>query len=803
MIAPSSTQDNRGLAQVPLGQAMLGFAPADAAQWVQQGLLADRQGDTQTAEEAFQRAIALNPLEVSAYNNLGCIFLRFARIEEAIALFQKALALQPQSAPLHNNLAQAWVEQGNWDAAFAAYEQALRSDPTFELAYYNLGRLWHHQQQYDRAIACFQRAIELNPDDIATLGDGAAALMDGGQFRRAFAYLRRAIALDPHIIDGYCQMVASISPRDELDRARQWVTQLVRSLQTTDDLALQCRLFAQTCFHYGNVAFRYGRYDQARDYYQRAIQAQPRWVELYQCLGDCLAKLEQINSAVMTYHTALMLCPTQPDIELRLAQLLTTAHPEQASIHYHNALAGAPTAALSAFQPTPSWAKGMPQRVYRTTCNWVEATSVQQVKYRAFDSASGWKQPQRFWRTPTGSSSPLTPKIGIFQPTCSGVSCQPCMARLSQRFQPTWISPQVFQVGQLQTEVPQPPQFVVSIPGGRAWIAPQQNSWMICDAIAIIAPDGALLGDVSRSYPWYLPGCDKHDPAQHRIFSMEELPEPLYIDGRVAVLSSLAGHVYYHWMFDVLPRFDILRQGDPACQTIDWFVVNSCDRPFQRETLEALGIPLDKVIMSDRHPHIQARELVVPSFPGEMDWVPPSTLAFLRQAFPGQGAADKLTQSTFQPAFVQSLSPLPKRIYVSRSKAAYRRVLNEDQLLKALTPLGFVSVSPESLSVREQAQLFHQAEAIVTPHGSALSNLAFCRPGTVVVELFAPNYVRTDYWILSHHLQLNHYYVLGQTFDCAPLRDLMTPTPLTENIYVSHEACAGILKVLTRMPGPS
>jgi hypothetical protein len=57
-------------------------------------------------------------------------------------------------------------------------------------------------------------------------------------------------------------------------------------------------------------------------------------------------------------------------------------------------------------------------------------------------------------------------------------------------------------------------------------------------------------------------------------------------------------------------------------------LVNSCQQPFQRETLKALGIPEYKIIESDRHPYIQAKQLIVPSFPGYLGWLSPRGLSF-------------------------------------------------------------------------------------------------------------------------------------------------------------------------------
>ncbi|NOG52157.1 MAG: glycosyltransferase family 61 protein [Chloroflexi bacterium] len=79
----------------------------------------------------------------------------------------------------------------------------------------------------------------------------------------------------------------------------------------------------------------------------------------------------------------------------------------------------------------------------------------------------------------------------------------------------------------------------------------------------------------------------------------------------------------------------------------------------------------------------------------------------------------------------------PRRLYISRSKARRRRVLNESAVIALLAPLGFEAFTLEDLSVAEQVRLFAGAEAVVAPHGSGLTNLVFGQ-GIKVIELHTP-----------------------------------------------------------------
>jgi capsular polysaccharide biosynthesis protein len=112
-------------------------------------------------------------------------------------------------------------------------------------------------------------------------------------------------------------------------------------------------------------------------------------------------------------------------------------------------------------------------------------------------------------------------------------------------------------------------------------------------------------------------------------------------------------------------------------------------------------------------------------------------------------------------AVPHAASPLPPRIFALQGDGGAQSIRNEAEIAAALLPLGFTAVRTESLSLAHQIQLFRQAEAIVAPHGGALANLGFCRPGTVVVELMSTEDVNWRFRYLSALAGLRYDCVLG------------------------------------------
>lgn len=752
--------------------------PNNATAYYNLGVVLDEQYLLQEAESNYRQAIALKPDYVKAYSNLGCVLVKLDKLGEAIEVFRQAIALSPNWATLHNNLGQALQAQGKVGDALSAYIEAIRLQPDLVLAHYNAGKVWQSQGQHSQASQCFQKVIELAPDNASAYSDWGYSLMAFGKLDAAMACFQKAISLQPRFVEAYCDLVlqtlheSSVEGKeiDELEQAKIACTRFLQALQRQSNAPEVYANFWKTYLHLGNVLFEYGEYKQAEFYYHKSLQVKPNDADILGRVSHCLVKQKRLKAAVMVCQIARILQPDAPSPYFQLEKVRYNSIPKGAlsakdwvvRVKFNGA------SYISNFQKSQSTAVKMP---------------VPQGLLERFVGVDSEFQ-----------SNPVCSKLLDFdtsQAGCEGLNCTPCLKRIYQQFAPIHqgLGIHVFNKG-ANIAIDSPSNFVAVIPEGRAWVVPQKNSWMICNAIAIITPDNYLLADVSREYPGSLPGCLRHDANKHQIFNLEELPPLERIDGTVAVLSGLSGNVYFHWMVDILPRVDILRQSKVDFDKIDGFLVNSIAQPFQRETLSLLGISASKIIESDRHPHIQAKQLIVPSFSGSIGWLQPIALNFLREEFMKQIPSPS--------------SSYPERIYISRAKSRYRHLLNEQEVIDYLAKFGFQTFVTESLSVVEQIALFYHAKIIVSPHGSGLTNIIFCQKGAKVIELVSPHYLRPYYSIISQLLGLEHYYIIGEVFACYPIRELMYQNPLTEDIQVSLSQLEKMMKMAHIInPNPS
>lgn len=117
-------------------------------------------GHLDEAVRAFELALQQEE-RAATHNRLGVALARLGRTEEALAAFQRAVALDANQPSAWTNLGNAYQELGRLDEAREAYERALDLDPDHPLAHHNLGALLRKLGRYDQAVRHLKQAHRL------------------------------------------------------------------------------------------------------------------------------------------------------------------------------------------------------------------------------------------------------------------------------------------------------------------------------------------------------------------------------------------------------------------------------------------------------------------------------------------------------------------------------------------------------------------------------------------------------------------------------------------------------------------
>ncbi len=228
---------------------------------------------------------------------------------------------------------------------------------------------------------------------------------------------------------------------------------------------------------------------------------------------------------------------------------------------------------------------------------------------------------------------------------------------------------------------------------------------------SVLTADNYLLADLSPEV-W--------GAKNHPIFSQLRLPRQRLLSSRIAIaVTAEAPGNYYHWLIDLLPRLCLIRSSD-GFESFAQLLLNGSHAHYEESSFRALGVPLEKIFYVDARDRFQIEKAMIPSMDHFSKVIAPWKIRALR------AVRDSLPRPERGRA---------RRLYISRKRAAVRRVRNEPELERILRDAGFTAVDLESCSWPEQVAMFADAEVILAPHGAALANTVFCQPGALLVEI--------------------------------------------------------------------
>jgi hypothetical protein len=222
-------------------------------------------------------------------------------------------------------------------------------------------------------------------------------------------------------------------------------------------------------------------------------------------------------------------------------------------------------------------------------------------------------------------------------------------------------------------------------------------------------------------------------------------------DVEIAVIPwSHKWATYYEFVVHILPKLCRIKEVmDPHDFEIAKLCYPLMGTPYERPYLSLLGIGDDALLNTRDNIEIVARSIVVSNLQANGRLPSPTGILALRRAFLADPPPDR---------------GQGRRLYLSRG-GHKRRVLNEADVLRLVSSFGLEVVDPSPVSVTDQIRMFQDASLIVSPHGSALTNLVWCAPGTRVIELFTKSFTPPMYAYLSHVLDLQYACVVDDAND--------------------------------------
>jgi tetratricopeptide (TPR) repeat protein len=156
---------------------------ANAEVYYNMGYILSMRGRFEEALRSFRKATLINNQHARAFKQMGLVYQKLGRIEdaqgclehaaelhmtlnqenEAEEIFNTVLTLRPNTTNVYNSLGIIYRRQGRLDESVKAYEKAMLVHPEDENIFFNMARAQIELDQTAEARESLKRAITLNP----------------------------------------------------------------------------------------------------------------------------------------------------------------------------------------------------------------------------------------------------------------------------------------------------------------------------------------------------------------------------------------------------------------------------------------------------------------------------------------------------------------------------------------------------------------------------------------------------------------------------------------------------------------
>jgi capsular polysaccharide biosynthesis protein len=198
---------------------------------------------------------------------------------------------------------------------------------------------------------------------------------------------------------------------------------------------------------------------------------------------------------------------------------------------------------------------------------------------------------------------------------------------------------------------------------------------------------------------------------------------------------------YFHWMIDSFQKIYLLEKINGPNELL--FPDSLYSIPFIKSSLKYIR---SKVHVFESKINLKVTSLTSISYPAPIGNFNPLTILEYRQWLLDNIPVDNNLGQ--------------RNIYISRSKATIRKVLNENDVVLLLEKYNFKTICLEDYTWEEQASIFKKAKNIIGIHGAGLTNCIFSTNAKVLEFRKTNDDKNNCYFSLCNVLNHKYYYQL-------------------------------------------
>ena len=250
----------------------------DAAGHFQQAKAAEARADWKTAESEYREALKLAPDWAEAMVNLGIVYNRQGKTDDALAVFNRAAEINPRLMGAQLNVAITYFRTNRFREAEIPLRRALTIEPENKQALGLLVLTLFALEQYNQVTELGERALKTNANDAATLEVLGRAYLRLRRYADAVRVLEARSRISP---DSAELLMLLGEARDNMGDSEGAVRDFKRAM-----VASGAASPAELHFALGYVLWKLRQYEEAESEFRRELARDPEHARSMYYLGN-------------------------------------------------------------------------------------------------------------------------------------------------------------------------------------------------------------------------------------------------------------------------------------------------------------------------------------------------------------------------------------------------------------------------------------------------------------------------------------------------------------------------------------
>ncbi|NQT46811.1 MAG: tetratricopeptide repeat protein [Candidatus Omnitrophica bacterium] len=261
------------------------------------------------AEEHLEEAIRQRPDFAEAHMNLGLVYKAKERPDEAEAQFAEALRYEPDDARAKNVVGVFYLDSNQQERAVETFRELIEERPDYSEAHNNLGAAYYEMGEHNKAIDEWKETLKIYPDSAETHYNLGKLFAEQGRFIEAMESYKAALKVRPRYGEVYNNIGAIYYGKDDLEEAEK---NFALAAEYAPDLA-------DGHFNLGVIYESKGMAEEAKAEYEAALDANSNFVNAYFNIASLLDSQGSFEEAAAKYEEYVKRDPENPSVHINLA----------------------------------------------------------------------------------------------------------------------------------------------------------------------------------------------------------------------------------------------------------------------------------------------------------------------------------------------------------------------------------------------------------------------------------------------------------------------------------------------------